>query len=176
MLYLDPGEHVLLEVRKHWIVFASEAFAHIVAACLPFLFWELYRHFAPANAQIHIANATHIELFLYSIWFLILWISFFIQWTKYYLTVWYVTEKRIIDVEQKMLFSRDVSNLRFDKIQDITIGVKGLLETFLDIGDIEVQTAAEDSGDFTMKRAARPDQVRSFIFAQHNQASDIIKS
>lgn len=170
MLYLDPDEHVLLEVRKHWIVFVSEAAGHIVAAFLPFILYTIFVHVSSSQYQINLGG--NILLFFYSVWLLILWVSFFVQWTKYYLDVWYVTEKRIIDVNQTRLFDRTMSNLRFDKIQDITVEVNGLLATFLDIGSIEVQTAAEDSGDFIIKRAAHPEQVRSFIFSQHNFASE----
>lgn len=171
MLYLDPGEHVLLEVRRHWFVFVSQAVLHTVAALIPFV---LYKAMVPLIGFSIPVNPHEkgLVIFLYALWLLSIWISFFVQWTKYYLDVWYVTEKRIIDVEQKRLFSRTISNLRFDKIQDITITVSGILATFLDIGDIHVQTAAENSGDFTMRLAGNPEKIRSFIFAQHNMASE----
>lgn len=171
MLYLDPSEHVILEVRKHWFVFVSTAVAHIVGALFPLFGYEIVVQLLP----FHIPDFGDVSgkgLFFYSIWLLLFWISFFVQWTKYYLNVWYVTEKRIIDIEQSRLFDRTVSNLRFDKIQDITIEIKGVLSTMLHIGDIKVQTAAEDSGDFFMHNAANPDKVRSFIFSQHNFAAE----
>jgi hypothetical protein len=117
-------------------------------------------------------NTRGILLFVYAVWLMALWMSFFIQWTNYYLDVWYVTEKRIIDVEQKRLFHRSVSSLRFDKIQDISIEVRGLIDTFFDIGNIRVQTAAENSADFVMLHAGSPDRVRNLIFRQHNIQSE----
>ena len=36
-LHLDPDEHVILEVRKHWIVFAGHAVSLLVAGFLPFI-------------------------------------------------------------------------------------------------------------------------------------------
>lgn len=171
MLYLDQNEHVILEVRKHWFVFVSTAAAHLVGALFPLFGYEFLTKFIPIQLP-SISVVAGKGLFFYAIWLLIIWISFFVQWTKYYLNVWYVTEKRIIDVDQKKLFDRTVSNLRFDKIQDITIQIDGFLATMLHIGDIKVQTAAEDSGDFYMHNASKPDKIRSFIFSQHNSASE----
>ncbi len=171
MILLDPDEHVLLEVRKHWFVFVAQGVVHLFAAAAPFFAYEFVVKTLPFHLPVNF-NPTGITLFLYSIWLLTLWISFFVQWTKYYLDVWYITEKRIIDVEQKALFNRSVSSLRFEKIQDISIDVTGIIATFLNIGDIRVQTAAEDSGDFFMRRAASPDSIRNLIFSQHNVASE----
>lgn len=171
MLYLDPGEHVIFEVRKHWFVFFSQACFYVFAAIAPFFLYEAIVKLVPALVS-YASGANGLVTFLYLLWLMLVWISFFVQWTKYYLQVWYVTEKRIIDVDQKGLFSRTVSNLRFDKIQDITVEVHGFVSTLLNIGDIKVQTAAEDSGDFLMRMASQPDKVRSFIFSQHNSVSE----
>lgn len=171
MILLDPGEHVLLEVRKHWFVFVAQGIFHLFAAFVPFFAYEFIVKRLPYRIP-DAFNPTGLSLFFYSLWLLSLWISFFVQWTNYYLDVWYVTEKRIIDVEQKALFNRSVASLRFEKIQDISIDVRGFISTFLNIGDIRVQTAAEDSGDFFMRKAASPDNIRNIIFAQHNVASE----
>jgi uncharacterized membrane protein YdbT with pleckstrin-like domain len=79
-----------------------------------------------------------------------------------------VTDKRIIDVEQKQIFDRDITNLRFDKIQDVKVDIHGLIPTMLDFGTVEVQTASEDEGDFIMQNVRDPDRVRQIIFDRHN--------
>ncbi len=48
--------------------------------------------------------------------------------------------------------------------------MRGLIATFLDYGDIEVETAA-NLGDFVMKNAGHPEEARKIIFAQHNEAN-----
>lgn len=177
-LHLDLDEHVILEVRKHWIVFLGNALALVVGIVLPaaiFLFLEM---FVPALLTRAISlfplpgNTYAMVLFFYILWILFLWISFFIEWTKYYLDVWYVTEKRIIDIQQKKIFDREISNLRFDKIQDVTIDVHGFIPTMLHFGNIKVQTAGEDNADFFMSTVRNPDEVRKVIFSQHNEIGD----
>lgn len=173
-LHLDPNEHVILEVRKHWIVFAGIAASLLFSALLPCAIYIALQMFAPqilASFTIP-GNAPALFLFFYSLWLLFLWASFFIQWTKYYLDVWYVTEKRIIDVSQKKIFDREISNLRFDKIQDVTIDVHGFIPTLLGFGNIKVETAGENNMDFILDTVRNPDEVRRVIFSQHNEIGD----
>ena len=173
-LHLEPDEHVILEVRKHWIVFAGHAFGLLFSGLLPLIVLTVVQMIAPhvLTTFKFPGNLGGLFLFFYSLWLLFLWISFFIAWTKYYLDVWYVTEKRIIAVNQIQIFDREISNLRFDKIQDVTINVNGLVPTFLHFGDVKVQTASEDEKDFLMDTVRNPDEVRRVIFNQHNEVGD----
>jgi len=172
-LHLDQGENVILEVRKHWIVFAGQAIGLLFTAFLPFILYTVFKIFTPKILELNIVSNPHaLFLFGYSLWLLALWLSFYINWTKYYLDVWYVTQKRIIAVDQRHIFDRGISNLRFDKIQDVTIDVKGFLPTLLNFGDIKVQTAGEDNYEFTMTVVRRPEEVRRVIFNQHNEIGD----
>ncbi len=172
-LNLDPDEHVIMEVRKHWIVFAGRAVGLLFSAFLPFILLSFIRVFLPGLLDIRIpGNEAAVFLFFYTLWLLALWLSFFVEWTKYYLDVWYVTEKRIIAVEQRRIFDRGISNLRFDKIQDVTIDVRGFVSTLLNFGNVKVQTAGEDNYDFTMSTVRNPEEVRRVIFSQHNEIGE----
>ena len=172
-LHLDPGEHVIMEVRKHWIVFAGYALSLLFSALLPCAIFVAVKiflpHFFDALKIPQSVNLSALFVFFYSLWLLFLWVLFFVQWTKYYLDVWYVTESRIIDVTQRKIFDREISNLRFDKIQDVTIDVDGFLPTLLGFGDIKVETAGEDNMDFIMDAVSHPEEVRRVIFSQHNE-------
>lgn len=173
ILHLDENEHVLLEVRRHWIVFLGNIISFIFFSALPLILYILAHVFSvPFIEQLSQGPMVKIVTIFYLVWLLSFWLSFAITWTKYYLDVWYVTEKRIIDVEQKRIFHREVSNLRFDKIQDVTLEVQGFIATWLDFGNVKVQTAAEDSKDFYMTYVSRPEEVKRVIFMQHNIVGD----
>jgi hypothetical protein len=176
-LHLDSDERVILEVRRHWIVFFGHAIAVLVGACLPFVLFIIAKTFFSVVFTFSIPGNGHaLFTFLYCLWLLVLWISFFLNWTKYYLDVWYVTEKRIIAINQRSTFNREVSNLRFDKIQDVTINVHGVIATFLGFGDVRVQTASEDERDFFLRFVRHPDEVRRIIFNQHNTVHDVSRA
>ena len=173
-LNLDTDEHVILEVRKHWFVFAMHAVGLVCGGFLPFALFAALKMFAPWIIGISLpGNVSALFVFFYSLWLLFLWITFFVEWTKYFLDVWYVTEKRIIDVQQNRLFDREIVNIRFDKIEDITVEVEGPLATFLNFGTIRVQTAGEVNSDFTLTMVKDPNRVREIIFDQHNEVGDI---
>lgn len=63
--------------------------------------------------------------------------------TLYYLTVATVTKTSIVDVDQISLFNRKVSTLNLEQVQDVTVRQVGFFATFLDFGDVVVQTAGE---------------------------------
>ena len=175
-LDLDPGETIILEMRKHWFIFLGPLFIFIFAVFAP---WILYMLLQSSFAEKITESFTFIEenlfiikFFFYPAWVLVFWVSLFVQWTNYYLDVWYITDKRIIDIDQKSLFNREISNLRFDRIQDVSLEVKGFIGTLLGFGDIRIQTAAENSKDFKMRNAYHPERVKKIVFSQHNIVSE----
>lgn len=173
VLNLEEGEDVILEVRKHWIVFAGYGAVLVFIALMPLMALTFFEIFGSTTFQLSLSGQFYtLFSFFYILWVLTLWIFFFLDWTKYYLDVWYVTEKRIIIIDQQALFDRRISNVRFDKVQDISLDVDGVIATFLDFGDIVVQTASEDNTKFTMTTVRHPEEVRRIIFSQHNTSSE----
>lgn len=75
---------------------------------------------------------------------------------------------RILDVEQKGLFNREISECYISKIQDITVQTKGVMATFLKYGDLHIQTAAEKR-EFVFKEISEPEKVKNVILEQYNK-------
>jgi len=67
----------------------------------------------------------------------------FQMFVEYWLDVFILTERRILDIEQVGLFNRTVSELRLYRTQDVTAEVKGMLHSILDYGNVFIQTAGE---------------------------------
>jgi len=165
MINLTEGERVLYEVRRHWYVFFVESFAIAVLFLVP---WVMFFGIGALNAQLS-SDEGSLLFFFGVLWLFIAWITFMVIWTNYYLDVWIITNKRIIDIEQYGLFSRDLSEFRLDRIQDVTIEVKGILPTLLKFGDIHVQTAGE-SREFVIKSIPRPYKFRDVLIKEHDRA------
>lgn len=83
-----------------------------------------------------------INLFL-SLYIMALVLFLFLVWMDQYLDMWIITTERVIDIEQSGLFSREISEIPIKHVQDVTIEVHGLIETFLKFGTIRIQTAGE---------------------------------
>ena len=160
MIKFEPDEYLVLEVRKHIFVFIVHTVAHMFFAVVPIV------GFVIVNIVLDVNISAKIFWLLstgYSLWLLVIWVIYFIQWTDYYLDVWYITNEKIYDVLQKGFFHRQISILRFNNIQDVTVEIKGIIPTLLDFGKIHVQTAGETSADFTLKDAKHPNEVKNTI-------------
>jgi uncharacterized membrane protein YdbT with pleckstrin-like domain len=133
------GEEILMIVHRHWFNILEQMFlVFIMVVALfssviffPFLFPTLE---TPALHSLFI--------FLENVFAMIIWIVFFLIWIDYYFDVWIITNLRIVNIEQKGLFNRAVSEMDFSRIQDVTTEVIGVIPTFFNYGDVFIQTAA----------------------------------
>lgn len=171
MINLNSNESVICEIRRHWFVLLSESIFLFLLLFIPIVIFYLLDIFE----HDFFYNYGALFTFIAAGWFLFIWVSFLIVWTNYYLDVWIVTGMRIIAVEQYGLFSRNISECRLDRVQDVTIEIKGLIPTLLKFGDIHVQTAGEDR-DFTIRRVPDPYQVKNILMKAHDNAVENLRS
>jgi hypothetical protein len=168
MVQLEDGEHIVEEVRKHWIVILGDTIFSIIIALLPLVFYALV--IGPHREALD-KEVTNVFFFLYNIWLLCTILVFFANWTKYYLDVWVVTNKRIIDIDQKKLWHRDIASLRLEMIQDVKLEVTGVIATFFKIGDLNLQTAASER-EFLIKNVSQPEQMKEMIMKLYHRKLD----
>lgn len=69
---------------------------------------------------------------------------FFPSWLAWYYSVFIVTSQRFIQITQKGLFHRSVSDLGLNHIQTINYQISGLQQTLLGFGTIVIQTYMGD--------------------------------
>jgi len=137
----QADEKLVLFLRRHWLVLFGRWFFLIILAGIPV---GIYFFLATYQPQILTGKITFPFLFLLtSIYYLFIWLFFFNVFIDYYLDVWIVTTKRIIDIEQRGLFNRVVAEHSLEKIQDVTGAQKGLIQTIFKFGDVFIQTAGE---------------------------------
>lgn len=167
---LESGEEIKKIIRKHPFYIILEVFGLIILAILPALLPHAIGYINTLIAGI--ASSVRFDLmafiplqlqaFLYNLWLLTLWLIFVYRFTDYYLDKWVLTNRRIIDVEQRGFFIREVSSVRYPMIQDVTINVSGLFPTLLNFGTIQVQTAGVEQ-EFLLTLAPDPLINKEFI-------------
>jgi len=158
-----PGQHeneqIILFLRRHWIIFLMRLLTIIIAIiaviALFFVFNSLSENFKESSFY-------NLVLFGESLATLFIWNFFFILWLDYYLDAWIVTTERIINIEQRGFFSRDISELKLTKIQDVTSEIIGVIPTLLNYGNIYVQTAGQTER-FAFYKIPNPNQVKNVI-------------
>ncbi len=172
MLELDQNEVLIKVFRKHIFHFLTQACGLIIVAILPLMAYPFTEAFLFPDSP---AKLGYLSLFIYFMYLMVLWNIGFIMWTDYYLDMWILTDKRLIDVEQKGLFSREVSSLRLDRIQDIKLQVSGFVQTFVGMGSVYVQTAGSEK-EFIIRNAKHPEQAKDLILAAHNKQMEATKT
>ncbi|MEK7181660.1 MAG: PH domain-containing protein [Patescibacteria group bacterium] len=153
------GEEVLLVIHRHWFNLLAHLFTVVLLSVvaigsillMPFLFTEIL-----------LPEHLHLFLFLENTFFVFLWIYGFLVWIDYYFDVWIVTNERIVNIEQKGLFVRHISELNFSRIQDVTSTVEGIIPTILNFGDVFIQTAGEQER-FTFRQVPDPLRIKDTV-------------
>jgi hypothetical protein len=143
MLTLNPGESITLTVRKHWLVFIAEVGGVVIAllGALGILAFINIALFSTAESTAGAFHLIAINIAALSVIFMVAIMLFAVFFTTYYLDVVVVTNCRVIDFEQKHIFTRDIATIPIGNVTDIKVEIAGLLQTFLKYGTIHVQTA-----------------------------------
>lgn len=176
MTLLEPDEIMIESARRHWFILALRLLPLIPFIFIPLLLLGVINMVPPQTEGIFTlsGNGSSLAIFILFSWFLFLWIGAFIIWTDYFLDVLVITNKRIINIEQKALFSREIASLRLDKIQDITIDISGILATFLSFGNMRIQTAGEQE-EFLIRFIRNPEALKSIILKEHDRVVEELR-
>lgn len=125
---MRPWEKVLVELRRHWIVYFfvfSYFLIFVILSWLSFYFFWL-------NTINLIINCV--------IW--LVWLLFcYVQWLNYELDIFIITNNRIIWVEQISFLNRTVSEANLWQVQEVNSRTKWILANLLDYWDVLIQTA-----------------------------------
>ncbi len=156
-LVLLPGETVVSVMRKHWFILFIKVFPYMLAFFLPLVIFA----FIPTTNLSQSLIATII--FFIATWMLIILMVIYTVWTLYYLDIWIVTNKRIMDIEQLALFNREVKTLQMNTVQDVQVDVSGIFETLLHFGTLRVQTAGTGGTDAKIVGIPDPALERDII-------------
>lgn len=154
-----PDEQVLHIVHRHWFNLLAHFFIIFVLFVVTFGSLTFLTLLFP---EIVAGDKIIFMSFLENSILLFLWLYIFLLWIDYYFDVWIITNERILNIEQKGLFVRHISEIEFSRIQDISTEVTGLMATILNFGDLYIQTASENER-VTFRQVADPNQLKDEI-------------
>ncbi|MDO8530067.1 MAG: PH domain-containing protein [bacterium] len=161
MIKLLENEKIILIQRKHWFVIVAEGLPLFLIACIPLAVIITLITLFPITINI-LLQYWEFTIFYSFGWLMLVWMLFFIAWTNYYLDTLLVTTKRIIDIEQIGLFTRDIAELRLESIQDIKVEVVGLIHSFFKMGNLNIQTAGQNK-EVSFKNIPNAYEVKNTI-------------
>lgn len=149
-------EKVEVFLYKHWVIIGIQVLFHIFLAFIPFLLIIIFGSFILEN------NLGTIVFFVSCLYFMLIWSSVFFALTMYLLDTWIVTSERVLDMRQHGFFSRTISDMSLDRIQDVSVKTTGFIPTILGFGNVEIQSAGTIE-KFIFKQVANPERVKDAI-------------
>lgn len=133
------SEKVFLLIRRHWIIFFV-IFAFVIILLIPVIILIVYWLANPDTFAGALGNFIVVFAGMYTLAVLGLLLYGFVN---YYLDVYIVTNKRIVDIKQNGFFRREIAELHLHQVQDVEAKVEGFFQTLIHFGDIYIQTAGE---------------------------------
>ena len=136
----QDDERVILVVRRHILelfpTFVIVGFIYLLVLLaifvFPFVFTSLVTGFA-----------YNFYVLIVSLIALLNTVALFSVWTLHYLHVSILTNEHFVEINQSGIFSRRISELSLDKIQDVTSSQHGVFNSVFNIGTLLIETAGE---------------------------------
>ncbi|MDO8425860.1 MAG: PH domain-containing protein [bacterium] len=160
LIHQKPYETQVMELRRHSLLLVKRVLAWLVLAAIPFGLYFFLRGNFPEILRHPVGFPTLVLAF--GAYELSMWLVFFTMFLDYELDLWVVTNDRLVSMEQHGLFARTVAELDIWRVQDVTTDVRGVFPTFLNYGNVYVQSAGA-TARFALEDVPNPDAVRKFI-------------
>jgi membrane protein YdbS with pleckstrin-like domain len=150
IIQLKEEENIEALIRRHLITLIPSLFISMVFIVLPFFF--LFPLFGFGAIGVLVFGASVIIGILWATRCLFLWNA----------DVLVVTNMRIVDVDQKGLLSRKVSEAPYGVIQDVSWKREGIWQTIFRMGSVSIQTAGS-SANIEAEQIPHPSKLHEII-------------
>lgn len=146
---LESGEKFIALIRKHWAVLTLPIAKVIMSLAVIILLRDKIVEFQYGKDVVLVWIVSSI---LYGVHQTIVW----------YMDCFIITDRRVIDINQKSLFKRTVAEAGIDNIQETVYEINGPLEAILNFGTVKIKTASSGS-IIGMEQIPNPAKVKNLI-------------
>ena len=147
---LRPDERVVAVVRRSVLAYIGPASLALLSCFLAFFL------IVPLFARGRFGVSIFVLLLVLGVLML-----FRTGWFWYW-TAFVVTNTRIIDTDQRGIFHRRISEVRFEKVEDVSIEIRGIMATLFHLGSVRVQTSGAQS-TIELRTVPRPEIVHELL-------------
>jgi hypothetical protein len=153
------NEDIILLVREDIVIIILKAIGLYFIFFLLLLFRLIFSSFTD------FIWLSAYDAFMYSAG-LFLTLIFLMIFHNYYLSLQIITSERIIDVNQRSLFRREISSTAIAKIQDVTFKKVNFFNFIFNYGNVILQTSGNAGSD-------TPEGINGFVFENVPNPSEI---
>lgn len=154
----ERDEHIILFLRRHFIVNVPWIFLTIVFSLLPlFVFFlievsNINLFTIPPQLVVIIMIFYYLVVFNYALMNFIIW----------FYHVGIVTQKRLLDLDVYNILSHHLAETEMHDIVDVSYAQKGFFQSFFNYGDVPIQTEAIKA-NFEFEASPHPAEVSDII-------------
>jgi hypothetical protein len=149
---LKEKEKILAVVRHFPLLYLHKVLLAALLIAAPFFFMMPLLSLPMPKVGVAVFSVAVFAGLLYALRVFVIW----------YWNAFVITTVRIVDVDQRGLFDRVVSEASHDKVQDVSYRIKGLWGTVFKCGTLIVQTAGA-SANLELYYVRRPEDVQHLI-------------
>jgi len=149
-LISNAEEKIIKTVRQSWLTLLISLLLPVLLIGLSFFF--LYPLFNWGNKGIFIFSAILIIGSIGLIRNVIIW----------YWNTLIITNQKIVDIDQKGIFQKMVSDIQLGKIQDVFYQIKGIGQTLTQTGNLYI-SLANTKTKIKVNNIARPQKIQQLI-------------
>jgi hypothetical protein len=103
------------------------------------------------------------------VWALAMALRAYFRWYRYHHDVWLITNQRLIDSLRRHWFHQKLTSADLVGIEDVSMERHGVLQTLLDFGNLQVQTAWEQE-NFMPRNIHHPPDVLTMLDLDRDEA------
>lgn len=149
----DDQEAIILFLRQHFIVNLKWIITSLFLLTIPTVFGFFPPYTSLTTGLQFVANLG---------WYLFVFGFSLAKLMGWFFNIYIITDERVVDVDFKNIFFREISVAKIDEIQDINVQSSGAFETFFGYGSVYIQTAAEVP-QFEFLAIPYPDKVGKIL-------------
>ncbi len=153
VIRIKDGEGVVRVIRRYWLTALPQALLAAALVYAPFFF--MVPLLSMGTWGLVVLGTCVTAGFLYAVRAAVIW-----RWN-----VFVITTHRIVDIDQRGLFDRMVSEAPHDRIQDVSYRVRGIFGHIFGYGTISLQTAG-NAMNLEIRGIADPREVHHVITEQ----------
>lgn len=125
-------------VHLHWVAFARDIGLLVAGVVFPPLIAIVFmNNLITGDVAAAIGRIMPI---LGALWALLVWMTMALVWTKYYLSLWIITDKHVVYVNQINLFIRQVASWDIETVESVSISMEDPLAATFDYGTVWIKT------------------------------------
>jgi uncharacterized membrane protein YdbT with pleckstrin-like domain len=149
----DKEEKIILMLRQHPIVNLGWILMAVLLFFTPFILERLgVLTYLPSGYPLIVKMVFFLVTFIYAV-------EGFFRW---YFNVFFITTKRVMDVDFFNLIDRKVTFAEIGNIQDVTYMTSGAIGTVFNFGNVLIQTASEIP-ELIFERVPSPERVANVL-------------